>query len=215
MDITQVSDRRRVVEITAVLLTAAGKFVFMDLINWRFPFIVAVIICWGVYIIYRNKTEQGILHYWGFRRDNFCSVAKRVLPYGLAAVFLFFATGIYQGTIHISWTIIPVLILYPLWGMIQQFLLIALTAGNLQHMSRINLQPAVIITSTALLFGLIHYPYNWLMIGSFVLALFYGYFYLRERNIYVLGLFHGWLGALFYYTIMERDPFLELFDKFS
>jgi membrane protease YdiL (CAAX protease family) len=215
MDFTQISDRRRALEITAVLLTAAGKFVFMDLINGRLPFILAVIIGWGAYIIYRNKSQEGILQYWGFRTDNFRAVAKRVLPYALAAVFVFFAIGIYQGTIHISWTIIPVLVLYPLWGMIQQFLLIALTAGNLQHMGRKNLHHAIIITSTALLFGLIHYPYTWLMIGTFVLALFYGYIYLRERNIYVLGLFHGWLGALFYYTIMDRDPFLELFDKFS
>jgi uncharacterized protein len=210
-----ISNKRRVLEITAVVLTAAGKFVFMDYLDWRFPYIITVIICWGAYIIYRNKKEKGILKYWGFRTDNFRSVTKKVLPFGLACVIAFFGIGIYQGTVHISWTIIPVLILYPLWGMMQQFLLIALTAGNMQDMKGSTLNKGIIIFVTALLFGLIHYPYLWLIIGSFVLALFYGFVYLRERNIYVLGLFHGWLGGLFYYTVLVRDPLLELFDKFT
>jgi len=47
------------------------------------------------------------------------------------------------------------------------------------------------------------------MIPTFVLALVYGY--LKERNIYVLGFFHGWLGAICFYTIVDRDPFVEIF----
>lgn len=64
-----------------------------------------------------------------------------------------------------------------------------------------------------MLFGGVHYPSGWLMLGTFVLALFYGWIYLRERNVYVLGIFHGWLGGLFYYTVLDRDPFLETFGK--
>ncbi len=32
--------------------------------------------------------------------------------------------------------------------------------------------------------------------------------------MYALGLFHGWLGALFYYTIVNQDPFADVFLKF-
>ena len=53
------------------------------------------------------------------------------------------------------------------------------------------------------------------MIGTFVLALLYSAVYLRERNLYALGLFHGWLGALFYYTVVGRDPFMEVFRQFA
>jgi len=49
------------------------------------------------------------------------------------------------------------------------------------------------------------------MIPTFVLALVYGYLFLKERNIYVLGFFHGWLGAICFYTIVDRDPFVEIF----
>jgi membrane protease YdiL (CAAX protease family) len=208
-----ISNKRRILEICAVIVTAIGKFIFMDYLNWRFLFVAVAIISWLTYIIYRNKKQPGIIRYWGFRTDNFKTVLKKVLPFGLLAVITFFGVGFYQGTINITWHIIPILILYPIWGTIQQFLLIALTAGNLQDMKGQKLNKGIIILLSALLFGAIHYPFIWLMIATFILALFYGWIYLSERNIYVLGLFHGWLGGIFYYTILERDPFLEMFGK--
>jgi membrane protease YdiL (CAAX protease family) len=196
-----------------VILTAAGKFVFMDYLNWRFAFVSTAIICWTVYIIYRHRKETGIITYWGFRTDNFNSVIRKVLPFGVLSVIVFFAIGFYQSTINITWHIIPILILYPMWGIIQQFLLIALTAGNLQDLKGQNLNKWIIILFSALLFASVHYPFVWLIIGTFILAVFYGFIYLSKRNIYVLGIFHGWLGGLFYYTVLGRDPFLEMFGK--
>jgi membrane protease YdiL (CAAX protease family) len=211
MNSTFISNNRRVLEISAVILTAIGKFIFMDYLNQRFVFVSVAIISWVIYIFIRQKEQPGILKYWGFRTDNFQVVAKRVLPFGVAAVIVFMAIGIYRGTLNITWHILPILILYPVWGVIQQFLLIALTAGNLQDIKGQHLKKWTIILLSAVLFGAIHYPWMWLMAGTFILALFYGFIYFRERNIYVLGLFHGWLGALFYYTVVGRDPFLEMF----
>ena len=53
------------------------------------------------------------------------------------------------------------------------------------------------------------------MMGTFILALLYTIVYLRERNLFALGLFHGWLGALFYYTVVGRDPFMEVFGQIA
>ena len=200
-------------EISAVILTAAGKFIFMDYLDWRFPFVAVAIISWVSYIIYRKTKQPGITKYWGFRTDNFKTVLKKVLPFGILAVAGFIGIGFYNNTINFTWHIIPILILYPIWGTIQQFLLIALTAGNLQDMKCQRLNKGIIILFSALLFGAIHYPFIWLMIATCMLAIFYGWIYLSERNIYVLGLFHGWLGGVFYYTVLERDPFLEMFGK--
>jgi membrane protease YdiL (CAAX protease family) len=208
-----ISYKRRVLEITAVVLTAIGKFIFMDWLNWRFAFVAIAILCWVIYIIYRSRKQPGILRYWGFRSDNFKKVVKMILPFGVFSLIAFAGIGFYQGTVNMSWHIIPILVLYPLWGVIQQFLLIALTAGNMQDMKSYRLNKQFIILITAILFALVHYPYTWLMIGTFILALLYGFIYLKERNIYVLGIFHGWLGGLFYYTVVDRDPFLEMFGK--
>lgn len=208
-----ISNKRRILEIAAVVLTAVGKFIFMDWLNWRFPFVFVAIISWTVYIIYRSKTKPGITKYWGFRIDNFKKVLRKVLPFGIVSVIAFTCIGLYRNTINITWHIIPILFLYPVWGIIQQFLLIALTAGNLQNFKGQNLNKLTIILLSALLFALVHYPFIWLIIATFFLAIFYGLIYLSERNIYVLGIFHGWLGGIFYYTVLDRDPFLEMFGS--
>lgn len=208
-----ISDTRRKYEIAAVFLTGVGKFIFMDWLNWKLPFILLAITGWLFYVIRRRKQVPRILHYWGFRADNFTKILKIVLPFGLAAVVIFFCLGFYLGTINLSWHIIPILIIYPIWGTIQQYLVIALVAGNLKDLHSKKFSNAIIIVTTALLFGFLHYPFYWLVLGTFVLALFYGYVYLRVRNVYVMGIFHGWLGALFFYTVVGRDPFAEVFGK--
>lgn len=211
-EVIQISRTRRIGEITAVTLTAAGKFLFMDYLQWRSEYVLVAVVVWAVYIVFRQIHKPGILKYWGFRTDNFIATAGPIWPIALLSVIAFFMIGHYQGTINMSWHLIPVLMFYPLWGTIQQFLLIALVAGNLQGMQE-RIPVVVIILSSAILFALVHYPIRWLMGGTFLLALFYGYVYLHQKNLYVLGIFHGWLGALFYYTVLNKDPFQEAVEK--
>jgi hypothetical protein len=97
---TQISDKTRWLEIIAVLLTVAGKFVFMDMLNWRLAFIISIIIAWSVYVIYRSRKTQGILHYWGFRTDNFKTVMGLVLPYAIVAVVGMIVIGYYLDTLN-------------------------------------------------------------------------------------------------------------------
>ncbi len=213
LPVLAISDKARLLEIAAVLLTASGKFILMDWLQWRLPFIVVSILGWTIYVIIRQQRIPGITQYWGFRRDNFAQALKLVLPFAVTSVITLFVIGYNRGTIDLTWHIIPILVLYPVWGTIQQFLLMALVAGNLKDWKARGFPDATIIFATALLFGMLHYPYHWLIAGTFILALFYGYFYLRIRNVFVLGIFHGWLGALFFYTVVGRDPFEEVFER--
>jgi membrane protease YdiL (CAAX protease family) len=210
---TSISSKTRTFEILAVILTALGKFLFMDYLNWRLVFIATAIIFWSCYVIYRSKTNPGILKYWGFRTDNFKKVVQTILPFGALCLVIFIGVGLYQNTIRITWHIIPILVLYPIWGIVQQFLLIALIVGNLQDYENSRFSRGLIIIIAALLFGMIHYPFAWLILGTFILAIFYGLIYSKERNIYALGIFHGWLGGLFFYTVVDRDPFIETFGR--
>lgn len=209
-----ISDKIRILEIIAVAFTAIGKFIFMDFLNWRLQYVVFAIIGWCSYVFYRYKQEKNILKYWGFRTDNFKSTAKLMLPFAIISIISFIVIGYYQNTLNLTWHVLPLLITYPIWGSIQQFITIGLIAGNLNGLSKRKLNKYLIIFITAILFSIVHYPSIWLMIGTFLLALFYGYIYLKKKNIYVMGLFHGWLGALFYYTVVNRDPFQEVFLKF-
>ena len=198
-------------EITAVLLTAIGKFVFMDWLNWRFQFVVIAILFWSTYVIYRYRKQPSILRYWGFRWYNFWSTLKMMMPFAVLSILLFFCVGYFQGTINMTWHLIPILILYPIWGSVQQFLCIALMTGNLNEIKVFKAKRRLVILLTAVLFALVHYPITWLMIGTFFLALFYGYIYLKSKNIFTLGAYHGWLGGLYYYTVVGTDPFADVF----
>lgn len=199
----------RTFEILAVTITAASKFLFYDLWNQRLLFIVIIFCFWSIYVGQRVRKNREILKEWGFRSDNFKEVFLKVLPFGLTTILACLLIGYFQETINLHWHIIPILILYPLFGTLQQFLLMALVAGNLQDLNRFRNK--TIITLTSILFGLLHYPHWWLVLGTFLLALYYAHIYLQKRNLYVLGIFHGWLGGIFYFTVVDKDPFLEVF----
>lgn len=208
-----VPDTRRFLELLAVVFTALGKFIFMDLLDYRLFYVVFAILCWSLYILARCKKEKDVLKYWGFRFDNFKETLMMILPFGILAIISFLVIGYNQGTINLSWHIFPILITYPLWGVMQQFLTIGLIAGNLNHLKSVKINKVLIIIFTAVLFSIVHYPSLWLMIGTFFLAIFYGIVYLKNNNLYVMGLFHGWLGAFFYYTVLDEDPFKDVFLK--
>jgi len=207
-----ITDRRRIFELAAVVITAGGKFLFMDILQWRLPFILCTLVAWSVYAYARARSDPSMLQYWGFRNDNFKKVLRTLFPIALIAIFTCLVTGYVRGTLNLTWHIIPILIVYPIWGTIQQFLCVGLVAGNLQDMNK-PLKKYWIVPITAVLFSVLHYPNLWLMMGTFILAMLYTIVYLRERNLYALGLFHGWLGALFYYTVVGRDPFMEVFGQ--
>lgn len=206
-----ISERRRILEIVAVVITGVGKFIFMDFLEWRFLYITTAIIAWSIYIFYCKRQNADILKYWGFRTDNLSRVASMVLPFGLISLIAFIVTGHFLNTLNVTWHIVPILIIYPLWGTIQQFLIISLIAGNMKDLKGQEWSNLTIMLATAFMFAVVHYPNVWLIFGTFILALFYTYIFLRNRNVFILGLFHGWLGGIFFYTIVDRDPFLEVF----
>ena len=151
----------------------------------------------------------------GFEKAIISRKLLRILfPFASVAVIACLFTGYVRGTLNLTWHIIPILIVYPIWGTIQQFLCVGLVAGNFQDMNK-PLKKYWIVPITAVLFSVLHYPNLWLMMGTFILAILYTIIYLRERNLYALGLFHGWLGALFYYTVVGRDPFMEVFGQIA
>lgn len=211
----KIPDQTRWAEIIAVVLTGLGKFILMDGFNYRFLYITLACVGWAAYIIYRSKRSPWILAYWGFKQEHFKSTFLQLLPYALVAVAGFIIYGLQTGSIIISWHIIPIFIIYPIWGIIQQFLIVALVGGNLHDMSNIRLSPWVIIPVTAVIFAGVHYPFPVLIGGTFILALIYTYVYLKKKNLWVLGLYHGWLGAIFFYTVLSRDAWLELFTRIS
>jgi len=206
------SNYTRIIEIIAVIITGFGKFLFVDYLHLKFWYIITACILWIGYIVHRIRKNKSILAYWGFRQEGFKESLRVVVPISVLAVTGFIIYGLSNDTLILNWHIIPVLILYPLWGTIQQFLIIGLIARNMSDMEGARISNRVIIIVASITFAVVHYP-SWLLIGgTFGLAIFYTILYLKYRNLWVLGLFHGWLGGLFYFFVLERDPWVEFIE---
>jgi len=208
-----ISDRTRLLEIIAAGLTAVGKILFINTWDFRAPYIVISILGWVAYIVYRTRKNPELLSYWGLATDGFQSTFLRLLPIALACCALFVAAGFYFQTEVIDHTLIYILLLYPIWGIVQQFLVLGIFSRNLKDGFGGRKPDAFVIAVTALLFAVIHYPSPLLIAATFPLAIVYTWLFLRGSNILALGVYHGWLGGVFFYTILGRNPWMEAFGQ--
>lgn len=205
----QITDRTRLLEIIAAALTGIGKIVFINLIDFRLPYIIVTIVGWLGYVIYRYRQEPDILKYWGLATDDFQKSFLQLLPIALACVVIFVGAGFYFQTEVLDWSLVFILLLYPIWGILQQFLVLGIYSRNLSDGWGGERSEAMVIGLTAVLFAIIHYPSPMLVGATFLLAIVYCWLFLRGSSILALGIYHGWLGGVFFYTVLGRNPWLE------
>jgi hypothetical protein len=118
--------------------------------------------------------------------------------------------GISYNAIFLNWHVIPVFVFYPAWGIIQQFLMVALVAGNLQAIKRVKLRKSQLFLLTSLVFAWVHYPSLPLMVFTFFMELVFLVAYFKWRNLWALGLYHGWVASLLLFFVLGRDLWNEL-----
>ena len=207
---SEVSDKRRWLEIAAVLLTGLLKYVLMDWLNFRAFYIAAACIFWSVYIYQRYRGNRQILQQWGFRKNHFKQTFLFLLPFALVMVAAIIWYGIFYNAIFLNWHVIPVFVFYPAWGIIQQFLMVALVAGNLQAIKAVNLSKSGIFLLTSLVFAWVHYPSLPLMVFTFFMEMVFLTAWFKWRNLWALGLYHGWVASLLLFFVLSRDLWNEL-----
>jgi membrane protease YdiL (CAAX protease family) len=96
------------------------------------------------------------------------------------------------------------------WSFLQQFVLQALIASNLE---KLGWARAAVVPVAALLFGVAHLP-DWPLAALCAVAgVAWTAIYLRSRHLPLLALTHAWLGALAFYWVLQRDPWGEMFRR--
>jgi hypothetical protein len=185
------------------------KFLVVDVLGAKFWFILLAGAFWITYISWRVYKEQSVLTAWGLGITGYKQTTKVLAIPALVVILGSIWYGLSKGVLVFNWHIIPVIILYPFWGTIQQLIIISLFGGNIYDLENSGLSKQAIVGITAVLFSLVHYPSVPLMAATFLLAICYCLIFLRFRNIIVLGLFHGWLACAFYFFVLGRDPWLE------
>lgn len=175
-------------------------------------FIALASVTWVGYIVWQVRRDPTRWKSWGFRTDNL-----RQAFYWPSVLFV--VSGLVMAwygvlTERVLWQdhMLFLLLLYPLWGLLQQFLVQAL---GVQNLMKLFPRPGLVLAMPVgvVLFAVVHVP-NWrLMLATGLLACFFIPFYIRDRNLFPLGLYHGWLGTFFYLWVLGRDPWVSVFGK--
>ncbi|MDH5427347.1 MAG: hypothetical protein OEZ57_04240 [Nitrospirota bacterium] len=199
-------------EFGAVFLTGLLFWGFVH-VGAKGLFIAVASVSWMSYIVWRVRSDSSLLEKWGFHAKNLLPAFVWPTVIFVIGVVLMAGYGMAHGRILWPSHLFVLLMLYPAWGILQQFLVQALGVANL-----VALFPGqgrmVAMPVGVLLFSLVHYPDGWvLMVATGVMACFFIPCYLRDRNLWPLGLYHGWLGTFFYLWVLGKDPWIEVFGK--
>lgn len=208
------SEKNRSFELLAILLTGLLKFIFIDWFNLRVFYIGIICLFWIGYIYKRYQSDNTILKNWGFQKNNFRQSFFFLFPFAVLSCTGIILYGLYNHTDILNWHVIPILLLYPVWGLFQQFIMIGLIAGNLKELRNIKFKNYQIILLTSFLFSLVHYPSVFLMIFTFFMELVFISTYLKWRNLWSLGLYHGGIATFLLFYVLERDLWLELWPGY-
>jgi len=186
----------------------------MDWLNLRALYIGITCLFWIIYVYKRYQNDHTILKSWGFQKNNFRKSFFFLFPFALLSCAGIILYGLYIHIDILNWHVIPILLLYPVWGLSQQFMMIGLIAGNLKELRNIRFKNYQIILLTSFLFSLVHYPSIFLMIFTFFMELAFISTYFKWRNLWSLGLYHGGIATLLLFYVLQRDLWLELWPGY-
>lgn len=196
--------KRRALLDAVVVLGCSAAYLAADLaglpIGWIIPVVVAVLAGYGLLVL-RRRGETW--REFGLRLDNLGAAGWRVGCFTLAAA----AAMIVAAMVHKRpvWRpeLAVMLPLYPLWGLVQQFIF-----QGILHRALLVLLPnrtaALVVNSLA--FGLVHVSDPRVAGLTAAAGAVWSWFYQRWPNIWVLGVSHGILAALAYPLLLDENP---------
>jgi len=198
-------------EIAAAIATGALHPVFEDFLHLKGVFIAIVLGSWLCYLVVRVRARPTLLAEWGLSTANLeqSSAATAVVAVCVIAVLAWMASR--GGSLPVHWHMLPLFLLYPVWGLFQQLMVQGIVVRPLAlGVTPVISRGAAVVLSAAM-FGAIHLPDANLAAATAVMGLVFTPLYLRWGNLWPLGLFHGWLGVAFYFWGLGRDPWVEVF----
>jgi hypothetical protein len=202
--------RRALAELGAMLATCGLFLIFENLLHLKLQFLVPSSIAWTLYVVGRMIRHPELASEWGLRLDNLGSAAPPLLGFFAAGVAALFAWHLAAGGGAMPRMVWVLFLSYPVWSLLQQFVLQAIVAANLE---KLGLARGAVVPIAATLFALAHSP-DWPLSALCAVAgAAWTAIYLRRRHLPLLALTHAWLGTLAYYWVLQRDPWGQLFPR--
>jgi membrane protease YdiL (CAAX protease family) len=198
-------DPRATLEMGAVVLTGVGHLAASE-VGVSNLYVPVVIAGWGGYVGARALSEPGFLADLGFTGEHLGRAARDVGLVSLGAAAGMAAYGAQRGSLRVEPSLVPLLVLYPVWGLTQQMLVQGFLT---RHLDAAGLPALAVAPLSAAAFGSVHVP-NWpLTAATTALGGAFAPLYLRDGTLWPLGVAHGALGALFYAWVLDRDAWAE------
>ena len=198
--------RRDAVELVGLVVLLAGYVWFRKELSGRPYFIIPVVLTLVVYAGLRAARDRSFLRDAGLRLDNLRPAARLTASYAVPMGVILVAAYPFTGNPQPPAAFYLLVIVYPLWGMGQQFIFQGILHVRLRRLGFRRWS----IPLTALAFASVHWPSERLVPMTLVGGLFFAYTFYRHPNILPLGIAHGILGAMVYYLILGKD----VLDKF-
>lgn len=183
----------------------------MDWLQWRGFYIAGIGIFWLGYVVIRIKNNKEQPALWGVRKEGFWPSMFFLIPFIVISILVCLVYAGVNNNLYFSWRILPVLALYPLWGIIQQFLMLGIISQNLGRLNSIKGNRYGIVLIVSVLFSLMHFPDFLLMIFTFCLEILFITVYFKWKNLWAIGIAHGWIATFLLYYVLERSLWKELF----
>ncbi len=162
--------------------------------DWlRIPFLVVIVLIpFASNILHRDSLRS-----LGLRFDNLWVSAREVGLATLIGAVVILAVGTLTGGPHFRGRMVQSFLVYPFWGLIQQYAMQSFTYRRLRGgIAHTGLAAAL----AAALFASVHWP-NWplalvTLLGGYVWCRLFE----RHPNLITLALSHGWLAVLLRYS---------------
>ncbi|MFY0671919.1 MAG: CPBP family intramembrane metalloprotease [Bacteroidia bacterium] len=198
-------------EIALIFLTAILKWILVDAYGLRGYFIPTAFLIWLAFIVYNVRVEENFFINAGFNKRNLkpTSLISLILIIGFSGIMIGYGKLNHFDINTRNFTI--AVCTYPIWGLLQQFIVMRFVASNLQSL---NLNKAKVITITTFAFGVVHIPIWPLFAATCLIGFAFTALYIRYKNLWPLGIAHGILGAFFYFYVLNEDPIAQLLLTF-
>jgi hypothetical protein len=177
------------------------------------PFIGGASLFWIGFVAVRARQNRSVFREWGFRLQNLLPTAAASLAIFCLAALGMALVAYEQGNFYFPAHVLILLAIYPIWGLVQQFLALAIVFANLERIDGSPKARLTITFGTAALFASLHF-YDWrLAAATFGFELIVIPLYVKYRNLWPIGVLQGWLGALLYLWVLHEDLWSETFRR--
>jgi uncharacterized protein len=199
------------IELTLLILTVIIYVLleFIPIIPNSKLIAIIMIVGWLGYVVWKSVKNKKILTYWGFRRDNFLASFRSCLYFTIPLIAIIIGYGILTHHISLPYTFWMICLLYPIWGIVQQFALQVLVHRNIKDIIKLIFYRSIVL---GLLFSAAHIFDLRLVALAFPIGYAFSRIYDRYPNLWALGICHGILGAMVYYLVLGLDPGREIIN---